>query len=339
MSKRSKKTNLPVLLAATALLLAACSPATVVEPAATEAVEMSQPVEGQDVEDRPGEDATAVADVMTFTDDLGRTITLDGYPQRIVSTAPSLTEMLFAIGAGDRLVGRDDFSVYPEEAMAAPSFGSLFADFPAEAILAMEPDLVLAAQILSQDQVQAMEDLGLTVYWQANPTSFEELYANIDDLAALVGKAEEADALNADLAARVIVVLETIAAADTAPVVFYELDGTDPSNPWTAGAGTFVDLVITQAGGLNAAYALSGDFAQISVEALIEENPEYIVLGDSDFGMTPEIVAARGGWDVMLAVVAGNILPFDSNTLSVPGPRLVDGLEAMARIIHPELFE
>jgi iron complex transport system substrate-binding protein len=229
--------------------------------------------------------------------------------------------------------------VYPEAALAVPSFGSLFADFPAETILGMEPDLVLAAEIIPAEQVQAMEELGLVVYWQANPTSFEGLFENINDLAALVGKTENAEVLIADLDARVKAVQELAAGAETTPVVFYELDATDPSNPWTAGSGTFIDLIITEAGGANAGAALAGDFAQMSVEALIEQDPQFIILGDSDFGVIADIVAARGGWDVMTAVVTGQVYPFDSNTMSVPGPRLVDGLEQVIRIIHPELFD
>lgn len=327
--KTPRLVHLLALLALVALpLLSGCSTA-----AQTEAPAAQEPAAQEPANQEPATPAP-----MTFVDDMGRTITLDAYPERIVSTSPSLTEMLYAVGAGDKLVGRDDFSVYPDEVLDVPSFGSMFADFPAEAILGMEPDLVLAAQIISEEQVQALEDLGLTVYWQANPTSFQELYENINDLAALVGEEDNAATLISDLDSRVAEVQATVAQAETTPVVFYELDATDPNNPWTAGSGTFINLIINSAGGINAAAALEGDYAQISVEALIEQNPQYIILGDSDFGMTPEMVAARGGWDSMDAVANGEVHTFDSNLLSVPGPRLVDGLEQVARIIHPELF-
>lgn len=328
--KTPRLVSLLALLALVALpLLSACSAATGTEAPADQAPAVQEPATQEPATPAP----------MAFVDDMGRTITLDAYPERIVSTSPSLTEMLFAVGAGDKLVGRDDFSVYPEEVADVPSFGSLFSDFPAEAILAMQPDLVVAAQIISEEQVQALEDLGLTVYWQANPTSFEDLYKNINDLAGLVGKSDNASALVSDLEARVSAVQATVADAETTPVVFYELDATDPNNPWTAGGGTFIDLIINMAGGANAGAALEGDYAQMSVEALIEQDPTYIILGDSDFGgVTPEMVAARGGWDVMSAVANGEVHIFDSNLLSVPGPRLVDGLEQVARIIHPELF-
>ncbi len=317
------------LLTRAALLLAACAPqaaAPTTAPVAEAPTSAPAPTATEDTS-------------ITLTDDFGRTITLAAPPTRIVSTAASLTETLFALGAGDLVVGRDEFSVYPEAALDIPIFGSLWGDFPAEGILGLEPDLVLAAEIISADQIAALEALGLTVYWQKNPLTFEDLYQNVREIGALTGRTAEAEALAGEMQTRVDAVLATVAAAETQPVVFYELDATDPNNPWTTGSGTFIDLIITSAGGVNAAAALQGDYAQISVEALIEQNPDFIILGDADFGMTPELVAARGGWNLMTAVLQNQVYPIDSNTMSVPGPRLVDGLETVARLLHPELFE
>jgi iron complex transport system substrate-binding protein len=275
---------------------------------------------------------------MTFTDDLGQTIEMAGYPHRIVSISASTTETLFALGAGEQVVGRDEFSVYPEEALEVTSVGALWEELPSEAILALEPDLVLAAQIISEEQVAALRDLGLTVYWQANPTSYEELWSNIHNIAALTGHESKAETLIADLEARVKTVQEKIATVSERPSVFYELDATDPSNPWTTGSGTFIDYIITQAGGTNAASALQGDYAQISSEQLIAVNPDIILLADAPYGTTAESVAARPGWEVISAVKENALYPVDPNIMSVPGPRLVDALEVTAKILHPELF-
>ena len=124
---------------------------------------------------------------------------------------------------------------------------------------------------------------------------------------------------------------------DDRPSVFYELDATDPTNPWTSGAGTFIDYIITEAGGLNAASSLQGDYAQISAEELVATNPDIILLADALYGVTPESVAERPGWDVITAVVDNAIYPIDPNMMSVPGPRLVDALEETAKLLHPEL--
>ncbi|MBI3159740.1 MAG: ABC transporter substrate-binding protein [Chloroflexi bacterium] len=323
------KPNRLITLIGLALLLPACASQSGQAPTPP-AAELAQTPAATDI---------PVDTSIAMVDDMGRSVTLAGPPQRIVSTAASITEILFAIGAGDLVVGRDDFSVYPDAAQRIPSYGTLWGDFPAEAILGMQPDLVLAAEILSADQVQAFEDLGLAVYWQANPVTFDDLYENILEIAVLTGHTEQAETLVAGLRGRVDSVIETVAAVETRPLVFYELDATDPNNPWTAGAGTFVDNIITTAGGINAAATLEGDFAQFSLEALLTQNPDVIILGDADFGVTPEQVAARGGWGQTTAALNGAIFPIDSNWMSVPGPRLVDGLEAVARMLHPELFE
>ena len=277
--------------------------------------------------------------VMTFTDDLGYTLEFSEYPQAIVSISPSTTEILFAIGAGEQVVGRDEASTYPEAAMDVTSVGALWGELPTEAILALEPDLVVAAQIISEDQVQALRDLGLNVYWQANPTSYEELWDNLRDFAKLTGHEDETETLVADLDARVKTVQEKIAPLSYAPSVFYELDATDPANPWTAGSGTFIDYIISMAGGFNAASSLQGDYAQISAEELISANPNIILLSDAMYGVTPENVAERPGWEVIDAVVNSAIYPIDPNMMSVPGPRLVDALEETAKLLHPGLFE
>jgi iron complex transport system substrate-binding protein len=278
-------------------------------------------------------------EMMVFEDDMGNMLELEGYPQAIVSISASTTEILFAIGAGGQVVGRDEYSIYPEEALEVTSIGAMWEELPAEAILALEPDLVVAAEIISEEQVNALRDLGLKVYWQANPTSYEGLWENLRAFAKLTGHEDETEAMIADLEERVAAVQEKAATVSERPSVFYELDATDPSNPWTAGTGTFIDYIINQAGGANAASALEGDYAQLSSEQLIAVNPDIILLADALYGTTPESVAERPGWDVITAVQENAIYPIDPNMMSVPGPRLVDALEETARLVHPELFE
>jgi iron complex transport system substrate-binding protein len=121
--------------------------------------------------------------------------------------------------------------------------------------------------------------------------------------------------------------------------VFYELDATDPQNPYTVGGGTFIDTIISLAGGFNIGSVLEGEYAPISSEEVITQNPEIILLADAPYGITPESVADRAGWDVIAAIINGEVHEFDPFLVSVPGPRLVDGLEAMAKIFHPEVLE
>ena len=283
----------------------------------------------------PAAQPTAVA--ISLTDGLGRPVSLPAPAQRIVSLAPSNTEILYAIGAGEQVVGRDDFTNYPAAALELPSVGGSMNEYNLEQIVSLQPDLVLASELNTPEQVHALEELGLTVFYLSNPTDIEGAYGMLGTAAALTGREAETEQLIASLQARVAAVEEKVAGADSQPVVFYELDGSDPSKPWTAGPGTFIDMLIEMAGGRNAAANLGGAWGQLSQEELLVQNPDVILLGDAAYGVTPEQVAARAGWDAIRAVQDGRILPFNDDTASRPTPRLVDALEELVRILHPEL--
>ena len=277
---------------------------------------------------------------ITLTDGLGREVTLESPAQRIVSLAPSNTEILFAVGAGDQVVGRDEFSNYPESVSGLPSVGGSYNKYNYESIVALQPDLVLAAEINTAEQVQALEDLGLKVFLLPNPSDLDEMYTRLMTVAKLTGHQAETERLVESLKQRVASVKLKVAASSIRPKVFYELDGTqDPSAPWTFGQGTFLDALVAMAGGENAAGGLKDPYAQISIEELLVQNPDIILLGDSAYGVTPESLKERAGWDAIQAVKDGKVYPFNDDLVSRPGPRLVDGLEALAKIIHPELFK
>jgi iron complex transport system substrate-binding protein len=276
---------------------------------------------------------------LTFTDGLGREVKLESPAQRVVSLAPSNTEILFAVGAGSQVVGRDEFSDYPPEAAPISSVGGSFGEYSSEAILALEPDLVLAAEINPPELVRQLEDLGLTVYYLKNPLTLEEMYVNLEIVAQLTGHEKEAGDLVASLKKRVAAIDEKIMPLSSRIPVFYEIDATDASKPYTYGHGTFGDLLISRAGGYNIGGSLTDAYPQISLEQLVVANPAVIVLGDSMWGVTPESVKGRPGWETIAAVQNDKIFPFDDNLVSRPGPRLVDGLEQLAKLLRPELFE
>lgn len=287
----------------------------------------------------PEPTSTPKPEKIELTDGLGRVVILDEPAQRVVSLAPSNIEILFAVGAGSQVVGRDDFADFPPEVLDLPSVGGSFGDLNIEAILGLEPDLILVADITTPEQVQALEAVGLTIFMLANPTSLDEMYENMRITAQLTGHSEAAQAAIKELENRVAAVLEIIAQAEDRPTVFYELDGTDPTAPWTAGAGTFIDTLITLAGGQNIGAQFEGAWVQISSEEILSADPDIIILGDFVWGVTPDTVAARAGWATLTAVQYQQVLPFDDNLVSRPGPRLVEGLEQLARLIHPELFD
>src|SRR5919107_3468836 len=146
-----------------------------------------------------------------LTDGLGREITFTGPAQRVVSLAPSNTEILFAIGAGNQVVGRDTLSDFPEGAKNLPDIGSTFDALNTEQIVSLKPDLVLAAEINTPEQVKQLEDLGLTVYYLKNPLTLEEMYGNLEIVAHLTGHREEAATLIESLKKRVAAVDDNIA--------------------------------------------------------------------------------------------------------------------------------
>jgi len=274
---------------------------------------------------------------ISITDGLGREVSLAEPAQKIVSLAPSNTEILFAVGAGEQVIGRDDFSNYPPEAGAVQTVGGS-SGYNFEKITELQPDLVLAAEINSPEDVKALEDLGITVFYLSNPVEFEEMYENLRTVARLTGHIETTEELITSLNNRVESVSEKVSGAETRPVVFYELDGTDPIKPWTSGPGTFITLLIEMAGGSSIGAELDLPWAQISQEQLILKDPDIILLGDAQWGTTPEMVAARPGWGDIKAVREGMVIPFNDDLVSRPGPRLVDGLEELARAIHPERY-
>lgn len=275
---------------------------------------------------------------ITVTDGLGREISLPEPARRVVSLAPANTEILFALGGGSLLVGRDDFSDYPPEALEAPNLGDVYGELNTEAVVALEPDLVLAAELTPLEQIDEIESLGVTVFALANPLDFEGLYANLESVGRLTGHEAEAAALAESLRARVEAVTERLAGVE--PVsVYYEVDASDVNAPWTTGSGTFQQLLIEMTGGENVAADIQG-WGQISLEELVARDPEVVIFGAGTFvPTTPESVAERPGWSDIAAVANGAVYSIDTDLTDLPGPRLVDGLEAMAKLLHPERFE
>ena len=305
----------PVLFAillAFALLLSACAPAATPAPTAA-------PTQAS----------------LTLTDGLGRTVTLPKPTVKVISMAPSNTEILFALNAGPAVIGRDEFSDYPPEAKSLPSIGGSMGKYDFEQIARLQPDLVLASSLNTPEQIKSIEDLKIPVFEIANPTTIDGLYANLETVGQLVGHSADARRLVDALKQRVDAVTVAAAKAASRPKVYYEFDGTDPAKPWTAGPGSFVDMLIKMSGGVNAAGSLKSDYAQISQEELIAVNPDFILLGDGAYGVTPDQVAQRPGWNVIRAVQDKKVIVVDDNTFSRPGPRLVDGLETLYKLQHP----
>ncbi|OQY99456.1 MAG: hypothetical protein B6D41_01470 [Chloroflexi bacterium UTCFX4] len=281
---------------------------------------------------------TSAASEITVTDSAGRSLTLTAIPARIISLAPSTTEIVCAVGACDKLVGADQFSDYPAQVKAVPKLSDGF-NPNYEQIVAAKPDLVLVAGITSPDVIKKLDELKLSLLVVgAEKSTFDTIASEIKMVGVAVGNAEQADAVVTAMWAKIAKVEQKVAQAKTQPRVFWELDATDPAKPFTPGPGSFVDELIKRAGGINIAAGATSPFPQLNVEEIIKANPQVIILSDAAYGIAPESVGKRPGWNVIEAVKLNQVFPIDDNLVSRPGPRVADGLEAAAKLIHPELF-
>ena len=172
------------------------------------------------------------------------------------------------------------------------------------------------------------------------PRTLEEIYRNILLIGRIVGAEKRAERLVQAMQKRVAIILARVRDAPR-PKVFVELDGTDPSRPFTAGPGSIIDVLIRLAGGINVAEASRLPWPQLSLEELIRADPDLIILGDElvlTNPQTPEMVARRPGWNLLRAVHRGTVYPINAELISRPGPRIVEGLELLAKHLHPERF-
>ncbi|MBI3962396.1 MAG: ABC transporter substrate-binding protein [Deinococcus sp.] len=273
---------------------------------------------------------------LVVTDDLGRTVTISAPPQRLVSLAPSHTEILFALGALDRLAGVSEADDYPPLVRELPRFGT-FPGVNLEAVVGLEPDLVLAAGINNSNDVQALEALGVTVLW-LDPKDIGDVLRVIGDIAQVLNLPRQGAALVEVLEQRMMAVsavTNTIPEAER-PRIYFELDST----LFAAGPSSFTGGIIAAAGGAN---IVRGDlaFPQLSAEAIVAADPEVVVLADAPFGETAASFAARAGFSMISAVQSGQIIELTADQtswFSRPGPRVVDALEFLARALYPEQF-
>ena len=270
---------------------------------------------------------------LTLTDDAGNQVVLKAEPRKIVSLTPAVTETLFAIGAGDRLVADGDFDDYPAQVKGLPHVAT-YSSVDVEKIVGLGTDLVIAGGngFNKPDAISQLRTLGVPVLVVYAP----DVAGVLSDI-NLIGDAVGAGARARQLTAAMQAGIDTIRSATASlpqPRTFYELDAT--KDIYGPAPDSFLAQEIQYAGGNP---ITTGDPAVFSIplEKLIAADPQVIVLGDSAYGTTAAIVAARPGWKVMTAVRNGAIEPIDDLVVSRPGPRLVGGLRLLALAIHPDL--
>lgn len=279
---------------------------------------------------------------LTLTDDAGREVTLEAEPDRIVSLAPSNTEIVCALDACDRLVGVTDFDDYPP-GVADIDDVVIASQVDVERVVAVEPDLVLAAgnELTPTAVIEQLAGLDLTVL-VLYPESLDEVYADIELVGRAIGADAAAEELVASMEARVDDITTAVEGVER-PLTLYEVFHAEGTT-YTAGDGSFLASLLELAG----AEPVTGDaLGLLAPEDLVAADPELILLGTASYDPTladPETaldtVAARAGWGDLRAVRDGRVVPYlDDIVTTRPGPRIVDGLEALARAIHPDRFD
>ena len=282
-------------------------------------------------------EASTAAFPLTITDDEGTQVEIAAEPEKIVSLEPAITETLFALGVGDRIVGKgSDFFLYPPEASAIPdvqAFDGTEVKVDVEKIVGLQPDVVFAGGNFGTPpaDIERLRGLGLPVVVIYAPT-VDNVLDDIRLIGDAVGKGSEAEAIADEMQAGFDAVSDAVGGADR-PRVFYELDATGAF--YGPADQSFLAEMIDIAGAEPVTTG-SKDKFDIPVERLIDQDPEVILLADAAFGVTPEAVAARPGWDVITAVRNNDIRPIDDQTVTRPGPRLALGLKLLAETIHPD---
>ena len=276
--------------------------------------------------------ASPAAFPVTVTDFRSRSVTIAVRPLRIVSIGPSNTEFLFALGAGERVVGVDDFSDTPAAASKLEKVGGV--KVSVEKVVSLKPDLVLSVKF-SDGTIEKIAATGVPTL-VVDPVGLSDVART----ALLLGRAVGADGdkLATQIDTQLQAVKSTVAKATTRPRVFHEVDASDPGKPFTVGPGSYIQDLIDLAGGTNIAATAASAYPQISLEEVLRADPEVIVLGDADYGTTPEQVAARPGWSAISAVKNKRVFGISDSLVSRPGPRVADAASAYAKLLHPELF-
>jgi len=266
-------------------------------------------------------------------DDLGRLVAINGTPQRIISLAPSNTEILFALGLGNKVVGVTDWCDYPPEALDKEKVGAY--DTPdIEKIVALNPDLILAGYGNPIDVVYTLEGLGLTVFG-IKSTDLDDVLNDIRTIGEITDKEVEAYALTSEMAVGIQAVTNQTEELEQRPKVFYIIWGGEGSALWTAGSGTFIHELIEKGGGVNICGNITG-YPTISIEEVIARNPEVIIT--SSWPGVYEWAMNETSLNSTDARQSGSVYTCDANLVQRPGPRLVKGLEWFAHFIHPDVF-
>lgn len=269
---------------------------------------------------------------LTITDDSGTTVTIDKEPQKVVSLSPSATEIVFAVGAGSKLVGRTDYCDYPEEALAVTSIGS-FNSPNLEKIIELAPDVVISSDFVSDEMSQQLQAIGTKVV-VFDPKNIDGVLNNIIQAGEITNANDKAAEVVKKMEVDRQALMDKAKTVSTQKSVFIDI-----GKFYSAGPGSMLDSMLTDLNAKNIAADATTQWAQLSTEEIIADNPDvYISLYTK-----PEVVKATPGFDKINAIINNNIAYFEyltpeSDMVQRPGPRIIEGMALIANAIYPEVF-
>ncbi|MGI6226590.1 MAG: ABC transporter substrate-binding protein [Peptococcales bacterium] len=265
-----------------------------------------------------------------FVDSLERKVAINDSPGKVISLAPAITEILFALDQGDKVVGVTDYCDYPEEALNKPKIGD-FENPNLELIVSAQPDIILVASGIQTDLISKFEELNIPVFC-LDARTIDQILSNIKMVGQIMDAEEKALEITQTMEAKIENIQEKVKNQEN-PLVFFEVWD---SPLMSAGPGTFIDDMIALAGGINFAKDQKSEFPQINFETLVEANPDvYIAIAHQK----QDQIADRPNYEALKAVQNNRIYTVEDDLVTLPGPRIVNGLEEIAKAIHPELFE
>lgn len=273
---------------------------------------------------------------LTLQDSSGKEFTFEAAPQKIVSLAPSETEVLFALGLDEQVAGVSDLDDYPEAVKDKPRMGT--SKVNVEAVVAAQPDLIVVGSIIDPATVKSLTDLGFKVF-QSDTKTISDVIEHIKTIGTITDHQAEAAEVTGKMEQELSHVTEAVKSltADQKKKVYIEF-----SPGWTVGKGEFMDEMITLSGGINVASDVEG-WTEINEENIIQANPDVILYAksvvDENNKTLADIIKGRGGWEQITAIKEDRVIGLDDNLLSRPGPRVTQGLIEVAKAVYPDLIK
>ncbi|MCE5168770.1 ABC transporter substrate-binding protein [Paenibacillus profundus] len=338
MHKWLNKTLAAVLAVILAVSLTACGASTgEVKPSDNTAAQQENTnKEASNTEQPKQDDAAKTTYPLTVKDVTGEEFTFDKAPERIISVSPAETESLFALGLDEQIVGVSDYDDYPEVAASKAKMGGIVKPNE-EAIIAAKPDIVFTGISMKEPVVNKFRELGIKIF-KVEPKTYDDVIKNIELYGQITDRQKEAQAVVEQMKKAREEVQTAVQSVTDKKKVYIEF-----SPGWTVGSGEFMNEMIELAGATNVAADAEG-WVQINEENIIKSNPDVILytqgVVDQDTNKSlEEIIRGRSGWNNINAIKNNQVIAVDQNLLSRPGPRVAEGLKAVAKAIYPDLVK